>query len=276
MLATLLKKARVDDAAATSMQVDGAAPSRPRESSMRQATATATARVVNMNTARTLKSIDADFANMAHAQSKIMLLGNALEEYHSAYNSLRANLKKNGQFIYYPHFKVDAAGRIIHSLKFDLRELETFSKGVQSAFTTFSDNIQAAVTDTTIPIRERIGKRPPALLTEELVATRSFMAKKEDIPNIIKAYKRTFPTYRFSRYEAEKFMSEFHYNIAEILKYFGKAYIAVAFDEKDIYWLIAGYLSDDESQELFGADLVQKYLSKEDEIGKDRERFKMQ
>ena len=277
ILARMFKQARVDDAAETSMQVDrpAQATGSPRDSSMRPATAATVPSVVNMNAERTMKSIDADLANMGHAYGKIMLLEKALEEYHAAYNSLRSNLKKNGQFIYYPYFKVDGAANVIGPLKLGLERLGAFSDRTRSALTTFSDSVQAAVTDTAIPIRERIGKRPPALLSTELIATRSFMAKKEDIPNIIKAYKRTFPTYRFSRYEAEKFMSEFHSNIAEIAKYFGKTYITVAFDEKDIYWLIASYLGADEATELFGEDFVQKYLSKESEIGRDRERFSM-
>jgi hypothetical protein len=277
ILARMFKQARVDDANETSMQVDRPAQAAgpPRDSSMRQATAATVPSVVNMNAERTMKSIDADLANMGHAYGKIMLLEKALEEYHAAYNSLRANLKKNGQFIYYPHFKADGAANVIGPLKLGLERLGDFSDRTRSALTTFSDSVQAAVTDTAIPIRERIGKRPPALLSTELIATRRFMAKKEDIPNIIKAYKRTFPTYRFSRYEAERFMSEFHSNIAEIAKYFGKTYITVAFDEKDIYWLIASYLGADEATKLFGEDFVQKYLSKESEIGRDRERFSM-
>jgi len=277
MLATLLKKARVDDTAETSMQVDGAAQAGPRESSMRQAPKTATApSVVNMNAERTHALIGADLANMEHAYSKIMLLGNALEEYQAAYNSLRAHLKKNGQFIYYPHFKVDGALPVVSTIQFGIQRLQTFSKGVHSTIATFSDNIQKAVTDTAVPVRERIGSRPPALLTEELIATRrlSYM-KANEIPSIVKAYKRTFPSYRFTRYEAEKFMSEFHYNIGELMKYFGKNYIVSMFDEKDIYWLISAYLGENSAVELFGDDFVKKYLSKESEIGADRSRFTM-
>ena len=278
ILARMFKQARVDDASETSMQVDRPAQAAgpPRESSMRQATAATVPSVVNMNAERTMKSIDADLANMGHAYGKIMLLEKSLDEYHAAYNSLRANLKKNGQFIYYPHFKADGAANVIGPLKLGLERLGDFSDRTRSALTTFSDSVQAAVTDTEIPIRERIGKRPPALLSAELIATRRLIYKgRDEVPHIIKAYKRTFPSYRFSRYEAERFMSEFHSNIAEIAKYFGKTYITVAFDEKDIYWLIASYLGADVATELFGDDFVQKYLGKESEIGRDRERFIM-
>jgi hypothetical protein len=274
----MFKQARVDDTPETSMQVDRPAQAAgpPRDSSMRQATAATVPSVVNMNVERTMKSIDADLANMGHAYGKIMLLEKSLDEYHAAYNSLRANLKKGGQFIYYPHFKADRAAQVINPLKLGLERLGDFSDRTRSAFTTFSDSLQAAMTDTTIPIWDRINMRPPALLSAELIATLAGIhLKKKDIPNIIKAYKRTFPTYRFSRYEAERFMSAFDFNIAEIAKYFGKTYITVAFDEKDIYWLIASYLGVGKATELFGDDFVQKYLSKKSEIGRDRERYSM-
>lgn len=265
-LSQMLKKTRLDTTAETRMQVDAplapsAIASLPKDTSVQ-------IKLININKERSLKLIEPELIKVNHAFEKIMLLGTYLKEYEVSYKNLCKRLKSNGQFIYYTHFEDYDVSEYIKNIVNNIKELQV-ALNIEERFNDFSNSIQVAINEENKEVKSKNFQQYnlPFFLVYNRLEEEAL--SDADAQNIIKAYKRTFPTYKLTKTEADYFIKFIRINskMEIILKSFGVNYITEMLDAKYIYLLLKKglHLNQENSIEkariIFGDDFVAKYLN---------------